>query len=301
MEELTYREEATEGDTSHLDIAPLIHCVRGEQVMLDSDLARLYGVETKVFNQAVKRNEQRFPERFRFRLTDDEYDSLRSQAVTSKSRGGRRYLPYAFTEQGVAMLSAVLHSETAIATSIKIMDGFVAMRRFLVHNAFLSERLRDVELGLTMLQKSTDERFEQVFRFFEGEQGRPQVIFFAGQIFDAFSLLAELIGRAESEIVLIDGYVDVGTLNILAKKRNGVDVKVYTSGNRLTQADVDLFNAQYPTLSIYITRSFHDRFLVLDGKTAYHVGASLKDAGKKCFGIDLIQDEVLVQALLKRL
>ena len=283
------------------DIESLIHTIRGKQVMIDSDLAMLYGVETKVFNQAVKRNEKRFPDHFRFRLTDEEYASLRSQSVTSKERGGRRYLPYAFTEQGVAMLSAVLRSDTAIDTSIRIMDAFVAMRHFLTENAVLFERLRDVETNQIILQKSTDERFEKVFRLLEGKIEKPQRIFFAGQMFDAFSLLTDLVCRAEREIILIDGYVDVRTLNILAKKSEGVTVTIYTSGNKLTQNDIDVFNAQYPQLVVRHTKAFHDRFLVLDKSTAYHIGASLKDAGKKCFAINLVQDNKLVSELIDRL
>lgn len=283
------------------EIRPLIHTLRGEQVILDSDLARLYGVETKVFNQAVKRNVRRFPERFRFRLTEEEFDRLRSQSVTSSGHGGRRCLPYAFTEQGGAMLSAVLRSDTAIEVSIRIIDEFVAMRHFLAENAALLERLRSIESSQAAFQRSTDEHFDQVFRLLEEEVEKPQRIFFAGQMFDAFSLLADLVDRAEREIVLVDGYVDVRILNILAKKREGVAVTVYTSGNRLTQDDVDVFNAQYPPLTVLHTRAFHDRFLILDGKTAYHIGASLKDAGKKCFGIDLIQDRGLTETLVERL
>ncbi|MEQ3361859.1 ORF6N domain-containing protein [Raoultibacter massiliensis] len=283
------------------NIEPLIHTIRGKQVIIDSDLAVLYGVETKVFNQAVKRNERRFPDHFRFRLTDEEYTSLRSQSVTSKERGGRRYLPYAFTEQGVAMLSAVLRSDTAIDTSIRIMDAFVAMRNLLAENAVLLERLRDIETEQAIFQKSTDERFDKVFRLLEGESEPAQRIFFEGQLFDAFSLLTDLVSRAEQNIVLIDGYVDVHTLNILAKKREGVIATIYTSGNRLTQGDIEVFNAQYPSLEVHRTKAFHDRFLVLDESIAYHIGASLKDAGRKCFAINLVRDEMLVSELIGRL
>ena len=205
------------GLPSGIDIRDLIHVARGRQVMIDEDLAVLYGVETKVFNQAVKRNEARFPERFRFRLTKDEYALLRSQSVTSKAHGGRRYLPYAFTEQGVAMLSAVLRSDAAIETSIRIMDAFVTMRRFLSENALLFERLRGVEFEQHELRKSTDERFDRVFRLLGGNPDPAQRVFFDGQIYDAFSLFTDLVGRAEREIVLVDGYVNVVTLNVLAK------------------------------------------------------------------------------------
>ena len=286
------------------NIEPLIHTVRGQQVMLDTDLARLYEVETKNLNRAAARNADRFPEDFRFQLTKEEDESLRCQIGTSKTvegRGGRRYLPYAYTEQGIAMLSGVLRSEAAVQTSISIMRAFVAMRHFLAENAALLERLRGIESSQAAFQQSTDERFDQVFRLLEGEIEKPQRIFFAGQMFDAFSLLTDLVSRAEREIVLVDGYVDVRTLNILAKKREGVAVAVYTSGTRLTQDDVDVFNAQYPSLTVLRTRAFHDRFLILDGETAYHIGASLKDAGKKCFGIDLIQDEGLTKMLIEKL
>lgn len=286
------------------NIEPLIHTVRGQQVMLDADLARLYEVETKNLNRAAARNADRFPEDFRFQLTKEEDESLRCQIGTSKTvegRGGRRYLPYAYTEQGIAMLSGVLRSEVAVQASISIMRAFVAMRHFLAENATLLERLRNIESNQTAFQQSTDERFDQVFRLLEGEVEKPQRIFFAGQMFDAFSLLADLVGRAEREIALVDGYVDVRTLNILAKKQDGVAVTVYTSGSRLTQDDVDVFNAQYPKLTVCRTGSFHDRFLILDGATAYHIGASLKDAGRKCFGIDLIQDEGLTKLLVEKL
>lgn len=291
------------------NIEPLIHTVRGQQIMLDTDLARLYEVETKNLNRAAARNANRFPEDFRFQLTKEEDESLRCQIGTSKTmegRGGRRYLPYAYTEQGIAMLSGVLHSEVAVQTSISIMRAFVAMRHLLAENATLFERLRGVELSQAAFQQSTDERFNQVFRLLEGEVEKPQRIFFAGQMFDAFSLLTDLVGRAEREISHVDGYADVHTLNILAKKRKGVAATVYTSGNRLTQGDVDVFNEhvfneQYPQLTVRRTRTFHDRFLILDSATAYHIGASLKDAGKKCFGIGLIQDEELTKMLIEKL
>lgn len=207
------------------NIEPLIHTVRGQQVMLVADLARLYEVETKNLNRAAARNADRFPEDFRFQLTKEEDESLRCQIGTSKTaegRGGRRYLPYAYTEQGIAMLSGVLRSEVAVQASISIMRAFVAMRHFLAENATLLERLRGVELNQTAFQQSTDEPFDQVFHLLEGEVEKPQRIFFAGQMFDAFSLLTDLVGRAEREIALVDGYADVHTLNTLAKKREGV-------------------------------------------------------------------------------
>ena len=264
-----------------------IFTIRGKQVMLDSDLAELYRVQTKIFNQSVNRNIERFPKHFRFRLTKEEFASLRSQIVTSKGRGGRRYMPFVFTEQGIAMLSAVLKSDIAVKVSISIMDAFIEMRHFIANNAALFDRISKVELK----QLEADKKFDQLFEYIGEHTETNQKLFFDGQIYDAFSLLIELIQKAEQEIILIDGYVDVSTLNLLAKKNSGVAVTVYTfKKTKLTAQDVAVFNAQYPQLNVKYTNVFHDRFLILDGKTVYHIGASLKDAGKKCFGVTLMKD-----------
>ena len=284
------------------DIKSLIYVVRGQQVMLDSDLAMIYQVETKVFNQAVSRNIERFPENFRFQLTKEEFDTLRSQIATSDGRGGRRYRPYMFTEQGIAMLSGVLRSDVAVQASIRIMNTFVEMRRFIANHALLFEKVSDIELKQLEYQKNTDEKFDKVFRYIEDHAESEQKIFFDGQIYDAFSLITSIIRKAQKEIILIDGYVDVDTLNMLAKKNAGVDVKIYTYANaQLTEKDEAKFNAQYPTLTVKKTPVFHDRFIILDGGTAYHIGASIKDAGKKCFAISLIDDPGVVTDLLNRL
>ena len=284
------------------DIKSLIYVVRGQQVMLDSDLAMIYQVETKVFNQAVSRNIERFPENFRFQLTKEEFDTLRSQIATADGRGGRRYRPYMFTEQGIAMLSGVLRSDVAVQASIRIMNTFVEMRRFIANHALLFEKVSDIELKQLEYQKNTDEKFDKVFRYIEDHAESEQKIFFDGQIYDAFSLITSIIRKAQKEIILIDGYVDVDTLNILAKKNAGVDVKIYTYASaQLTNGDAAKFNAQYPTLTVKKTQVFHDRFISLDGGTAYHIGASIKDAGKKCFAISLIDDPGVVTDLLNRL
>ena len=281
--------QAPNSEVAHYNIKSMIYVIRNQQVMLDSDLAMLYQVETRVFNQAVKRNIARFPDSFRFQISKDEYEALRSQIVTSKEedangnkKGGRRYLPYVFTEQGIAMLSAVLRSDVAIQVSINIMNAFVEMRRFIANNALLFERISNIELKQLEYQKQTDEKLEQIFEYISGHEEAGQKVFFDGQIYDAFSLIVSLIQKAEKEITLIDGYVDVGTLNLLSKKKEN-------------------FNAQYPTLEVKYTKVFHDRFLILDRGTAYHVGASLKDAGKKCFGINLIQDAGIIRDILQRL
>lgn len=284
--------------SSDAQIRDMIYTVRGQQVMLDSDLAELYEVETKALNQAVTRNPSRFPEQFCFRVTREEDRVLRSQTVTSKTvegRGGRRYLPRVFTEQGVAMLSAVLRSETAIKVSVKIMNAFVEMRHFIADNARMFEQIRSIDHRLDSLERSTNERFERVFDYMEIHKTPSQKVFFEGQVYDAFELLVSLVQKAKHEIVLIDGYVDTGTLNILSKKELGVAVTVWTHPQTsLTERDVETFNAQYPTLEVRRTTSFHDRFLILDRAEGYLVGASLKDAGKKSFAIAKLEDSSFV-------
>lgn len=284
-------------------IKHMIHIIRGQQVMLDSDLALLYQVETKRLNERVKRNSARFPENFCFQLTKDEYEHLRSQIASSRDEyGGRRYLPYVFTEGGIAMLSAVLHSQTAVNVSVCIINAFVEMRHFLANNAALFERIGILELKQHELQKETYEKFDRVFKYIEDHAESQQKIFFDGQIYDAFSLLVSIIQKAQNEIILIDGFVDIATMNILAKKKTGVNVRIYTYANAgLTNTDVTNFNAQYPTLTVTRTQVFHDRFLVLDNTIVYHIGASIKDAGRKCFGITKWEDQGLISDLLNRL
>ncbi len=294
-------------ETARFDIKSMIYVVRNQQVMIDRDLAMLYQVETKRLNEAAKRNILRFPERFRFQLTKEEYENLKSQIATSSLEedngyGGRRKLPFVFTEQGIAMLSAVLRSDVAIRVSIRIMDTFVEMRKYMANTSLLYERLNVMEARQLNYQTETDERFERVFEYISEHEESNQKVFFDGQIYDAFSLIVSLIRKANQEITLIDGYVDVETLNLLSKKKSDVAVTIYTQKRtKLTKADIENFNAQYPTLEIKYTKVFHDRFLILDRGVAYHVGASLKDAGKKCFGSNYIQDEGIIRDILQRL
>ena len=274
-------------EITQFDIRSMIYVIRNQQVMIDSDLAMLYQVETKRLNEAAKRNISRFPERFRFQLTKEEYENLKSQIATSRLEddngyGGRRKLPYVFTEQGIAMLSAVLRSDVAIRVSIRIMDTFVEMRKYMANTSLLYERLNAMEVRQINYQNETDERFERVFEYISENEESSQKVFFDGQIYDAFSLIVSLIQKAKKEITLIGGYVDVGTLNLISKKNGDVSVTIYTQKRtKLTKTDVENFNAQYPTLEVKYTKAFHDRFLILDRETAYNVGASLKDAGKK--------------------
>lgn len=200
------------------------------------------------------------------------------------------------------MLSAVLRSDVAVEMSIRIMDAFVETRRFLANNAALFERIGQVELKQLEYQKSTEKRLDQVFAYLEGAPETTQKVFFDGQLFDAFSLLVELVQKAQRKIELIDSYVDVLTLNILAKKATGVSVPVHTLPNtRLTQADIDALNSQYPTLTMRRISTFHDRFMIIDRPTGYHVGTSLKDAGKKCFAITKLQGAQMIENILEQL
>ena len=299
--------EASIALSDDMQIRNMIYTVRGQQVMLDSDLAELYGVETKVLNQAVSRNSRRFPERFCFRITREEAEDLRSQIVTLRPELGNqdtwwRYMPRVFTEQGVSMLSAVLRSDTAIDVSVRIMNAFVEMRHFIADNAHMFEQIRTVELRQLEYQKATDERFERVFDYMETHEAPNQKVFFEGQVYDAFELLVALVQRAKREIVLVDGYVDTGTLNILAKKRPGISATVWTHPKTcLTERDIATFNAQYPTLEVRHTASFHDRFLILDGVEGYLIGASLKDAGKKSFAITKLEGSSIIESIIAAL
>lgn len=241
------------------DIKNMIYTFRNQQVMVDSDLARLYQVTTGNLNKAVKRNLSRFPEHFCFQLTEHEYKNLRFQNGSSSSNnnyGGRRYMPYVFTEQGIAMLSAVLKSDIAVEVSVKIMNSFVEMRRFLLSNQELFSRLDRIEIK----QLETDRKFEEVFNYIAANTEVKQNIFFNGQIYDAFSFIVGLIRKAKKKIILIDNYVDVYTLNILCKKNQGVDVVIATAGKgSLSAKDIIKFNAQYSKLSVKTTTDFHDR------------------------------------------
>ena len=268
-------------------IQNMIYTIRGKQVMIDRDLAELYQVQTKRLNEQVKRNINRFPEEFCFQLDDKEKDELVANCDRFEMLKHSSSNPYAFTEQGIAMLSAVLRSDVAVKVSVKIMNTFVEMRRFLISNGAIFERLDRVELK----QLETDQKFEKVFNYIASQTEVKQNIFYDGQIYDAFSFIVDLIKKAKTKLILIDNYVDTNTLNMLCKKNTGVDVKVVTAGKgSLTTKDITKFNAQYSKLSVKTMNDFHDRFLIIDDKEVYHIGASIKDAGKKSFGITKIED-----------
>ena len=279
------------------DIQNMIYTFRGKQVMIDRDLASLYQVQTKRLNEQVKRNSGRFPAEFCFKLSDKEKDELVANCDRFKTLKHSSSNPYAFTEQGIAMLSAVLKSDIAVEVSIKIMNSFVEMRKFLLSNKEMFARLDRVELK----QLETDQKLEEVFNYIATNTEVKQNIFFDGQIYDAFSFIVGLVQKAKKEIILIDNYVDVHTLNILCKKDKGVDIIVATAGKgSLSTKDITKFNAQYSKLLVKTTTDFHDRFLIIDKTEVYHIGASIKDAGKKSFGITKIEDKDLIKNLINK-
>jgi len=285
------------------DIQSKIYTIRGLQVMLDSDLANLYDVESKRLNEQVKRNIERFPEKFRFQLTEDEYQNLRSQFATSslvsqnvtpQKHGGRRYLPYVFTEQGVSMLSAVLKSKTAIEVSIKIMDSFVSMRKFISFNNNLFQRLDAIEKRQLGYEFKSDEKFEKLFEAIEQKSLKPSYgIFYDGQMFDAYIFISDLIRGAKSKVLLIDNYIDDSVLTLFSKNQN-IDVTIYThSVSKQLKLDVEKYNSQYKAITIKSFKKTHDRFMIVDNIEVYHIGASLKDLGKKWFAFSKIGIEPL--------
>jgi hypothetical protein len=279
---------------SMLQIEDRIFTIRGLQVMLDSDLAELYGVETKVMNQTVKRNVARFPERYRFQLTTNEMKEL----VTICDRLNRlkhsSANPFVFTEHGVSMLATVLRSSRAVSISIQIIDAFVGMRKMLTIGSGLLNRLNVIDHKL----QDADKKFQQIFQALEARNSLPETgIFFEGQVFDAWMFVSDLVKSAEKSIILIDNYIDDTVLKLLSKRQPGVSITLYT--RKITPdlaLEAEKFNNQYKGIEIRVLTTFHDRFLIIDETALYHIGASLKDLGKKWFAfsrIDALTPEVL--------
>ncbi len=286
-----------------------IYTIRGVQVMLDEDLAFLYSVKTKVLNQSVKRNQDRFPNEFCFQLTKIEYENLRSQIVTSSLRSqivtfnkkvDRKYLPFVFTEQGVAMLSGVLKSKVAIRMSIQIMSEFVAMRKTIQNNSIILSRLDNIEQKQIVNKIEIDKKFDQIFDALSSHDNIPkQKIFFDGQAFDAHKFVSNIVRSAKSEIILVDNFIDDTVLSLFIKRRKNVMVTIYCKN--ITPEIVDdlkKYNSQYPTIEIKEFTKSHDRFLIIDHNKIYHFGASLKDLGKKWFAVSMF-DNLAIDFLKK--
>jgi len=274
----------------------LIYTIRGEQVMLDRDLAILYGVQTGRLNEQVKRNIKRFPERLMFQLTKEELNDWMSQiAISNKEKMGIRKMPFAFNEQGVAMLSAVLRSDIAINISLKIMDAFVEMRKFIGSNAQLFQRIDKIELKQLTDKTEIDTKFNQVFDAIEAKDITPkQGIIFNGQIFDAHVFVSKIIRSAKKSIVLIDNYIDESVLTLLTKRKKGVSAKIITKSiSKRLELDVQKFNEQYEPITVEVLKNIHDRFIIIDEKDIYHSGASLKDLGKKISAFTKLEKSTL--------
>ena len=283
---------------SQKHIESQIFTIRGLQVMIDRDLAEMYQVETKVLNQAVKRNSERFPIQFRFQLTENEKTELVTICDRFESLKHSSSNPNVFTEQGVAMLSAVLRSKIAVQISIQIINAFVEMRKFIANHYGLLQRME----GIERKQIETDQKFEQVFKALESKNIIPnQGIFFEGQVFDAYELASKIIRSAKISIVLIDNYIDETTLTHLSKKAKAVKVLLLTKtmSNQLT-LDVKKANEQYGNFEIRVFASSHDRFIIIDNSDVYHLGASLKDLGKKWFAFSKM-DKSSVSSIIKEI
>jgi hypothetical protein len=265
-----------------------IHTIRGKQVILDRDNAVLYGSDTRSLKQAVKRNIERFPNNFMFKLNEFEIEMMVSQNVIPSKKYFGGSLPYAFTEQGVAMLSSILNSKKAVEISIKIMNTFISMRKFLIQNSYLFQRMDNFEVKLVEHDKKIDILFNKIQDDVVPKQG----IFFDGQVFDAYVFVSKLIKKAKEEIILVDNYIDEEILEIFTKTK--VNVKIYTK-NALN-LDIQKLNKQYKNIEIKLFDKSHDRFLIIDNE-AYHLGASLKDLGKKWFAFSLIKDKEIFNKL----
>ena len=286
------------------NITNLIYTIRGKQVMLDSDVAMLYHYETKGINKAMKRNIERFPEDFCFQLTESEFENLRFQIGTlnrNVNNGNviRKYLPYVYSEQGISMLAGVLKNEIAVQISISIMRAFVEMRKIILNNAQIFQEINIIKGKMLEHDRDIHKLFT---KFEENEQKQfKQQIFFEGQIWDSYSLIVDIIRKAKDKILIIDNYIDDSILKMLAKKKENVKVVILTSDkSNISKLDIQKFNKQYGELQLAKTDKFHDRFLIIDENLAYHIGASIKDAGKKCFGINRIEDEGTIKDILER-
>lgn len=279
-----------------INIEELIHVIRGQKVMIDSDLAMLYGEETKYLKRSVRAHIKRFPDDFMFELTKEEVASLRCKNSTINKRGGNRYPPYAFTKNGIAMLSSVLNSETAIDANIYIMRAFTKSYDFPPSSSDVSQRIANIEHH----QIETDKRIDEVFKRLDAHTPATQGIFFEGQIFDAYQFVCGLVRKAKKSIVLIDNYVDETVLTLLDKRESSVTATIYTQHlSQQLQLDIARHNAQYPPIEVKPFNRAHDRFLLID-EEVYHIGASIKDLGKKWFAFTLMRD-ITSQELLDKI
>ena len=275
-----------------LSIEDMIYEIRGKQVMLDSDLAKLYNVETKRINEAVKNNPYKFPERFSFRLNEIEMENLWSKFSTAKISNMSRSYPRVFTEQGIAMLSTILKSKVAVETSIRIMDAFVKMRKYISANLIEQDNMKNMLIKHDNEIKLLQESFSKL-----EEKEKINHIFYEGQIYDAYSLLIDIFKEAKKEIIIIDNYADKSILDMITNLNVKVII-VTRKFNLLKDIDIKKYNKQYQNLKVIYSDKFHDRFIIIDKKVLYHSGASYKDLGNKCFAINKIKDDEYLENIL---
>lgn len=267
-----------------------IYIVREKQVILDSDLAKYYKIETKVLIQSVKRNLKRFPENFMFQLTDEEFSLLRSQIVTSNKRGGRRYNPYAFTEHGVAMLSGLLNSPNAIEINIKIIESFVSMRHYLNEN-------KDIYKTLNRINNKVEEHEEKLELLFSNFN-RKEKLFLPNAEYDSYSYVFNILKKAKKELIIIDPYADIKMLDLIRNIECSI-ILITSNKSKLLKSEIDKFNKQYNKLKVIKNNSFHDRYFILDSKKIYHIGTSINHIGNKVFSINLLEDDLINDNLIK--
>ena len=278
---------------NEVNIENMIYEIRGKQVMLDSDLAKLYQVETKNLNKAVNRNIERFPQEFMFQLTIEEYNILRFQIGTSNIKGGRRYLPYAFTEQGVAMLAGVLHSDIAIAVSIRIMNAFVAMKHYLGSNLIEQKYINNQVIINTENIKLLQTAFEKF-----NEKESTNEIYPSGHTYDAYSRIVDIFNKAKEELIIIDSYIDKTLLDMIKDLKCKI-VLITKENNKLKELDIEKYNSQYHNLKVIYDDTFHDRYFILDKETIYHSGTSINHAGLRTFSINVLEDKIVKEFLFK--
>lgn len=283
-------------EVEELKIEDMIYEVRGIQIMLDSDLAKLYQVETKRINEAITRNKEKFPERFSWKLTEEDLKDLKSQFATSSlskgNHGGRRYNIRVFTEQGVAMLATILKTKAAIQVSIHIMDAFVVMRKYIskemLHTNLVHQKLLEHDKRIVLL--------EETFNQFKSSNNE---IYFNGQIYDAYSKIIDIMNFAKNELIIIDSYADKMVLDMISKVKVNV-ILITRKNNLLKQIDIDKYNQQYLNLKVIYDKNFHDRYLILDKEVVYHCGSSLNHIGEKTFSVNKIEDQFVIDSLINK-
>ena len=283
------------------NIGKRIHIIRGLQVMLDSDVAELFGVETRRLNEQMKRNKERFPEDFCFKLNSLEFKNLTSQNATS-SYGGRRHLSYVYTEHGIVALAGVLKSEIAAKMSVEIARAFIQMRHFIIENGDVLLKLAQLQNRQINFEIETSKRFDEILKLISKADLPKQVLFFDGQYYDAYDFISSLIRKAEISICLIDPFCDNRALTFLSNKKPNVEVIICKSNKtKLTNKEVDIFTKQYGEVQVISNNNIHDRFLIIDNLECYSLGTSLNFAGKKTFVITKIEDEMIIASILERI